>query len=448
MADTNEIVLPDYAKDYSPEQKQIVTNWIAQGKDKTTSANDGAYLSGAAGLPIPEMTPEEKAAKEAFDKTPEGVAAIQAKEKADKEAFDKTPEGIAAIEKAKTDKEAFDKTPEGIAAKAEADKLESDKKTSSSTEKTFEELLMEKSAGKYKSLEELEALIKPEKKLKSTIADRLEAYVEASGAETPEEIEAAQEKYLSTQTIDFDKMSPRELIEYKIQADHPKWTDEQIEFELEKRYGVDKWKNDVKDYDDGVEPKEIRMQKLSHEQDAEEAKELFKAEQKKWAVPKKKVPAAPATLDPKVKENWNKEIDAAFSKLDKKTLTMLDEDNKTPVQLLDFAMDAKDKTDLSQIGKDMLTNPYAYWEKTGVITKDTTGKINFDHAKMAELAYKAKYFDKALSVATKQAYEKGKEKMVKDNLKNTNFKTGDNRPDTTTAQKQREEQLAKVAALV
>jgi hypothetical protein len=408
-----DIKLPADYGTYTQEQKDIYSNWVAQNPVTPPHVD----------------TPEEIAAKEAASKTPEAIAAKE-KEVADAETAriaaeeavkykDLTPEQVTA--KKAEEKEAFDKTPEGI-AKIEADRLAEEKKTSK-TERTFEEMLIEKTAGKYKTLEEVEALIKPEKKFKSSIADRAEAYVEASGAETPEEIAAAEEKFFSTQTTDFTKMSNRELIEYKIQGEHPLWNDKQIAFEIKKVYGVDKWKTDVKEYEEGIEPEEIEMQKLSYEQDAQATKETFIAEQKKWAVPEKKVAPAPAAVDPKVKESYDKEIDAAFGKFDKLALQTTDEDNK-PVKLLDYVMDAKDKLEISQIGKDLFSNAFAYWEKTGVITKDAAGKITVNKDKMAELIFKAKNFDKAISVATKQAYEIGKAKMVKEQIKNTNFTPG------------------------
>ncbi len=372
-------------------EPEEVLNFRAKWNPKGVQAMDGAQLEGLA--PAPVVTPAATAP----------VTEVKAEEKKP-EAATTTPEATSEI-KIDPAKPADTKIESSLTPEATKD-ASTENKTSTPVAKTLEEYLTEKSEGKYKTYEELLAQIDAPKKnsYKSQLAEKIDAYVEAGGTE---------ENYLRTQSIDFTKMSTKELLEYKIQMSDPDMTDEEIEYELTKQYRLDEVAAD--DATD-AEKKEIQFAKLRAEREAKKTQAELIETQKKWAVPERK--AAPV-VDPKVHEkeqnDWTNEIKSEVEKLVKVPVKL------SETESYDIVMDEKDKKELTELGSKLFTDANAFWNQF----KDKDG--NIQKGSLMNAMYKIKNFDKAVQFAAAQAREKGKETLIKDELKNINMKPGDNK---------------------
>ncbi len=342
------------------EAQNFLRNWNPEGK----VAMDAVHIEGLAPLPVVEK--EEKVIVE----TPDAKAPA---------AETKTTETVPVV-----------------------DSLTDENKPTDSPVKSWEETLAERSGGKYKTYEELEALISAPKKneYKSTLAEKIDEYVSQGGTE---------EDYLQTQATDFTKMSTRELIEYKIQMEDPDMTDAEVNYEIKRRYGVDKWKGKPEEYEEGIEPEEIQMNKLRFEREAKKTQSELLSIQKKWAIPEKKVVQEPV-VDPKIQEKWDSDTKQAIDKFSKLQLKISDKES------YDLVIDDKEKNEIADLTKKLFTsNGAAFWDQF----KDKEGKIQVES--IVSALVRTRNFDKAVQFATAQARDKGKEAVVKDDIKNIDF---------------------------
>lgn len=271
--------------------------------------------------------------------------------------------------------------------------------------KTFEQFLEEKSGGKYKSYEELENIINTPKKneYKSSLAEKIDAYVAQGGTE---------EDFLSTQSVDFSKMSPREIMEYNIQMEDPDMEEDEVQYELKKRYGIDNWKDKPEDYDEGSEPEEIRIAKLRFNRESEKAKAKLIEYQKQWSVPKKAEEPAKPTIDPAKQEKWNGDVKKAVESLAKVPLKI--KDDKGNEETFDFAIEADEQKEITRIANELYTDTRNVW---GAF-KDESG--NPDIKAIAKAIFFMRNSEKAMQFVAQQTRTKGAVEVVKD-IKNVNF---------------------------
>lgn len=273
-----------------------------------------------------------------------------------------------------------------------------DKKPEPIVEKTFEQLLEEKSQGKYKSLEDINNVVNNTKpKYASAESELLDKYIADGGT---------YDDFVATQNIDFDKMDARDVMEYKILAQDPDMSDEEVAYEMKKQFGVDKWKDKPEEYEGEIEPEEIRMSKLRFNREANKYREELKANQKQWSIPAKKEVIQPES-DPKLKEKWDTDVDGAIADLNKVPLKISDTES------YDFVLDDAEKKEVSQVVKNLLTSSKDFW----FMEKD--GKINVKA--LTEGLIKMRNFDKAMKYVSAQAKAEGAKKVVTD-LKNPDFK--------------------------
>ncbi len=360
------------------EQDAGVASFLKNWNPKGVVAADAAHIEGMAPLPATEVKTETPA-------TPAATAPV-----VDPAKLAETP-AASATEPPKVEEP----------AKAEPVSLTEPARVAEAVPaKTFEQLLEEKTAGKYKSYEDIEKVLNEPKKneYKSALAERIDAYVEQGGTE---------EDYLATQSVNFDTMSPTELIEYKIQLSDPDMTDEEVAYEMKKQYGIDKWKNSPAEYEDGIEPEEVRMNKLRFNREALRTKAELIAEQKEWAVPVKKEVKAPV-IDPSIQKRWESEVSEAIAKFEKIPLKISDAES------YDFVVDATEKAELTKMTNELFSTTKGFFDKF------RNDKGEFDKSKMAEAFFKMSNFEKAVAFAAGQAKAKGSESVVKE-IKNTNF---------------------------
>lgn len=270
--------------------------------------------------------------------------------------------------------------------------------------KSFEQLLEEKSEGKFKSLDDINKIINT-----NPFADEKVKVINDFVAQG-----GSVEDYYATQSVNFDQLTPTEILEYKIQQEDPDMTDEEVSYEIRKRYGVDNWKTKPEEYEEGIEPEDIRIAKIRFNREANKTRQELKDLQKEWAIPVKKEPAPAAKPDLAIQEKWNQDVKKAVESLAKVPLKITDE--KGVEETFDYEVDPKEQTEISNIVNKLFTNTESVWEQFFDREKKTV-----DLPGIAKAIFFMRNSSKAMQYIAQQNKAKGAETIIKD-IKNVDFK--------------------------
>ncbi len=294
--------------------------------------------------------------------------------------------------------------------------------------KSFDDLLLEKSEGKFKTWDEItEKLSKPEVKFADERVAKINEYIEQGGS---------YEDWVSTQNINFDDLTPAEQIAYEMQLKDPDLTSEEIELELKLKYGWDKWKENVEDYEEGVEPDDVKISKLRFEREAKKAKQTLLDYQKKWSVPQNKLAAEQLKAQDDAKaqsqEKWEKAVDESVKSIEKLPLKLSDADK----DVIDYALSADEQKEINKVVKQL------YHDSRSLFVEfiDKKSPVGLNVKGITEMIAKAKFFDKAIQIAATQARAAGQESIVK-NIKNVDMNPSGN-SSTTSQMKSIQQQMA------
>lgn len=293
-------------------------------------------------------------------------------------------------------------------------------------QKTLDQLLEEKTEGKYKTFDELHNVINT-----NPFADEavkvINDFVAAGGTV---------EDYYATQSTDFTSLSPIEVMEYKILAEDPDMTDDEVSYELKKRFGVDGWKDKPEEYEGGVEPEEIRINKLKFNREVSKHRQALIDQQKAFSIPEKKV-VKPSGPDPKLQQKWGEEVKAAVDSLAKIPLKIVDD--KGIESIHDFEIDPAEQAAASKIVNDMFLSAESPWEK---YIDRKTGKIDLKGITKDVLVMRN--YEKAIQFVAQQNKAKGAAEVVKE-IKNVDFTPDGTKvvPKAKSLEEQVAEQFAK-----
>jgi hypothetical protein len=307
-----------------------------------------------------------------------------------------------------TPKDIKAETPTDTTNSSLNDKVEDKTPETKSDVLDIDKLVAERTEGKFKTLDELKGAAEtPQTKFASEEVERINNYISQGGT---------YDDYVATQTTNFDEMSTRELIEYKLQMEDPDMEDEEIQFEMKKRYGVDKWKDKSDEYEDGIEPDDIRIAKIRFNREALKTRDELKSLQQKWATPKaptKEQVEAQKQAQTKSVNDWNLKTDSSMNDFNKVSVKVTDNESS------DYTLTPTEKKEVADIVKGLYSGEgmNKFWNQ---FVKDG----NVDQRAIADMMFKYRNFDKAVKNAYEQARAKGAETVVKD-LKNTDMK-----PDT------------------
>lgn len=190
---------------------------------------------------------------------------------------------VPSVEKTETKIE----TPE-VKSEAPAVEKKEAKTEETKIEKSFEKLYEERTGFKWEDshIEKIKAETPKPYEFKSEYSKKLEEYVSQGGRE---------EDFISTQTVNFEKMDATDLIANNLLRENPDMTDEEVELRMKVDYGMDNWNEDKE-----LRTDEEKLQRLKFERDANRAKTDLIAYQKKWAIPTK-------DNSPKINESEQKE---------------------------------------------------------------------------------------------------------------------------------------------
>lgn len=268
----------------------------------------------------------------------------------------------------------------------------------------FDKILAEKTAGKYKSLEDLNKVedVKFSNELVAKINDFSKKFNDP---------QAALELFLKTQTTDYSKMSYEDAIRTKIKMENPELTDKEIEYDLRTKY-----KQDADLYSE----EEMEIGKTKMEREGKKAVEDLIKTQQELALKgdyNAEAEAQQAEEFKKLKQAWDTETEQALSAVDKMEMEIKISDEEK--QNFEWKFTDDDKKEASEMVKSMGEDSGKFFE----LFKNDQG--GYDKAKLATAYLKLKKFDAIIGAAVDQAVNAGKQNEIK-KLKNTDFEPAKN----------------------
>jgi hypothetical protein len=281
------------------------------------------------------------------------------------------------------------------------------------TVKSFEEELVERSNGKYKSWAEMEADLTP-KELKFA-NDKIKRFNELA----EKGVDVTSREFLELQSLDVDKLDKVDDIlfeKWKRGEEGKGLSDKTIKFEINKKYNVNEWiEKEESDFTDEDFANREKMQR-----DAGLGKEWLTNYKNERVLDKQIDPAQVAAMA-KTRENelsnWDKMVDSdIINKVAKLSspISYKDETGKVVESKIDLDVSAEDMKYVSDLFKQLPRDSNAFFSQF----KDDKGNQN--HEALAQLIVKARNYDKAVAAA----YTSGAEQralVIEKNAKNTNF---------------------------
>lgn len=273
--------------------------------------------------------------------------------------------------------------------------------------KPFEEELLSRFGGKYKSVQEIEAALNtpPEPQFANDTVKFFNEFV-TNGGEINND-------FLAAITTDYDKIDDGvELMMRHLKANDPRaknWDDEDLEYEVRSMYKMDEWSDD--DAEEQNETRKIMSKRL--ERDAKDAREALKQKQEslKYIKPvDPSIAAKEAENRQRDQQTWETEIVPKILETVSKLSTQLSDK-----EAFDYEIDAADKGEVAGLLKSMGNNAKTFWGQ--FYGKD--GK--FDHSKLARVLLRDRSYDKAVKLAREQGKANGAEEEHQ-NIANIDFK--------------------------
>ena len=268
---------------------------------------------------------------------------------------------------------------------------------------SFEELLLEKSGGKFKSYEDLEKTLseKPQETQSVDFANEqlevLNRYVQDGGK---------LEDFLKTQ-VNYADMSEMDVIKAEMKLNDPDLTESDMDFLINKEYQLD-----TEEYEED----EVRLSKIKLRKDARAARTALKEWQDKYAVPEKKKSVEPQqkveqTTQPskesleKERVRWETAVKDSASKMEK-----LDFEINEKGEKFSFALSEDDRATVIKNNSDLST----FWSR--FMNGDGTENVD----KLNKSMFILDNFDKIIRAAASQFKSEGKDTVLKD-IKNPNY---------------------------
>ena len=268
---------------------------------------------------------------------------------------------------------------------------------------SFEELLLEKSGGKFKSYEDLEKTLteKPQETKSVDFANEqlevLNRYVNDGGK---------LEDFLKTQ-VDYSSMSEMDVIKAEMKLNDPDLSESDMEFLINKEYQLDS-----EEYDED----EVRLSNIKLRKDARKAKTALKEWQDGYTIPENKEsveseqkmeqtnqPSQEALA--KEKARWEKAVNDSASKMEKIDFEINEKGDK-----FTFALSDEDRVNVVKNTSDLSK----FWSR--FMNGDGTENVE----KLNKTMFMVDNFDKIIRAAASQFKSEGKDAIL-DDIKNPNY---------------------------
>lgn len=299
--------------------------------------------------------------------------------------------------------------------------------------KTFEEELAERFDGKFKTIDELKAIVNAPKEELDDDIKHFQA-LKKSGVKLDEE-------FFKLQSLNVDAMTDPEEILLETMRRSPEYqgvSDRTLRSLINKKYGINNWVNKL--VDEGEES-------LTEDELAD--KEIMERDALNGLDALKKLKQERAFINPANEEKRKADEDnfklrvADFEKfVDDKLVSgvtslnteiQIDKDTK---ENYEYKISETVRNDVGNVMKlaavdlSVLVNQFA--------EKDAEGKVNINNRRVYEMLVKSKTYDEAVANAFKDGMAQGQKGFVKNDLKNASFKAGDSQVGSTIAQTEEE----------
>lgn len=274
---------------------------------------------------------------------------------------------------------------------------------------SFEDLLAERTEGKFKTWDELQSVLnEPKTEFANEQIQKINDYVKNGGKITDD--------WFYYQNADFNSMDdPFELISEAMRLEDPDITDKEIEYRIKNDYKTEEWSENE---EEANEVEEVFSARLLRE--AEKARQKLNdfKEKSSFSTPPKSEEQLKAELlkSKEIQENWEKQVEETIKDFTKIPVKI---DEK---ETFDVSVSDEERKSLKKMAKDMGTSMMP------LLSKFIDKKGHIDVRMLQEGLYKMQNFDTAVKAAYTQGLAKGNHKTVKD-IKNTNFNP-DSKTDT------------------
>ena len=316
----------------------------------------------------------------------------------------KTEEAVKVEESTKQEEapksEKIEESTEQSDTTTDSSKTNQEVKTESPS---FEELLLEKSGGKFKSYEDLEKTLteKPQETKSVDFANEqlevLNRYVNDGGK---------LEDFLKTQ-VDYSSMSEMDVIKAEMKLNDPDLSESDMDFLINKEYQLDS-----EEYDED----EVRLSNIKLRKDARKAKTALKEWQDGYTIPENKEsveseqkvgqtnqPSQEALA--KEKARWEKAVNDSASKMEKIDFEINEKGDK-----FTFALSDEDRVNVVKNTSDLSK----FWSR--FMNGDGTENVE----KLNKTMFMVDNFDKIIRAAASQFKSEGKDAIL-DDIKNPNY---------------------------
>lgn len=345
---------------------------------------------------------------EAFNKDKAPIVKEEAKPEIKEEVKSEIKEEPKAEVKEEVKQEAKAETKEEVKTEVKAEAKEEVKVVP----KSFDEELLEKFDKKYKSVDEIKALLAEPK---VEFADENIAHwneLAKKGIKIDKE-------FLELQAKDYESLdNPLEAIVEAMKIGEFKGlSDNVINLELNKKYNFSEWKDKA---EEDMTPEDNANRELL-ERDGTLKKD--------WLINYKNERVLEKQEDPKVLEamakeaeinqfNWEKFVESDLVNKITKLSSPINDKGET----FDFEVSEQDRKEAGEIMKALTKDPMVFFGQ--FMDKDDKGNVTRNHAALYSLMLKGRNYEKAIALAYGDAAAKEALRIEKES-KNTNFKVGE-----------------------
>jgi len=257
----------------------------------------------------------------------------------------------------------------------------------------FNQLLSERSEGKFQSFEALQTHLDqlgqnqktPSQDLQNEWAQK---FLDFSSGRTNDP-KTSIKMFLETQLMEPDKLTSMEVVRHQMQMSHPERSESDIDFLLNAKYKLN---------EDNFEEDEIRLGKLQLDDDARSARKELLSLQEQIALPEQ-APSETESLEQiqQANEQWQGSVESALSGFDSLDLTVNDKGDKYT-----FGVDNAEEVKTS-----MLNLP-AFWSR--YINSDGTENIDKLRQEMTVLHN----LDKIIKAVSENGASRGRDEVLKE----------------------------------
>ncbi len=297
--------------------------------------------------------------------------------------------------------------------------------------KSFEEMLAERSGGKFKSWEEIESIANTPKD--EFVNDKVKQINEWA----KKGIDVTDREFLDLQTRDYSNMDiPEDILleEMRLNPEYSGLSKKTLEHELDKKYNWNEWKEkEPEDLTDDDLANEEKMMRDAHQK--RDWLEKYQQERLMQFQPNEEDDAKNDLQRQTVLQNFNSYVDTEIYPKVTKLSTIIDD--KTG-ESFEYAISESDRKEYSGLMKDMAVDLSAMFDKFSY--KDKNGVSQIDNQRIFQMFIKEKIHDDAVKNAYLQGKVEGAKNFVKDDLKNVNF-TASSQPVVNNAPTTKEEAI-------